>query len=389
MDNIKLNDTALFIGAGFSKELGLKTTREIEKEFTTINYLDSRPSNKVVQNAISRKLKEYWNKVFGWQEGSSDNPSFEDHFTTLDLSANLGHSLGKYSAQHLRAIRRLSIHRIFNIINKNIKESSAAQAIIKTLCSGTNNLLISTNWDIGVEKLLGEMDLNYHYGIETFPPPVEINSAEDIEPDSNRGILLCKLHGSSNWNYCDSCRRVYAGEFHQGKTTLSNLTFLKSQDYEVLDYTDSEINEFEDVDRIRKDNNEVRNCSFCNIELSARIGTFSYTKSLNFFQFQAVWDAALAGMRKAKIWIFVGYSLPEADYEIRHLLKTAQLSDENFSVKEIWAIVGDDEKGETKMRYKKFFGDKVESRVFQLRLGKWFEKKLYKKLIQSNNEIVK
>jgi hypothetical protein len=29
-------------------------------------------------------------------------------------------------------------------------------------------------------------------------------------------------------------------------------------------------------------------------------------------------------MRSAERWIFIGYSLPEADFELRHLLKTAQ-----------------------------------------------------------------
>ena len=66
-------------------------------------------------------------------------------------------------------------------------------------------------------------------------------------------------------------------------------------------------------------------CSRCGAPLSARVATFSFSKALGYFQFQAVWDASLRTLREAKTWLFIGYSLPEADFQIRHLLKTAQM----------------------------------------------------------------
>jgi len=33
----------------------------------------------------------------------------------------------------------------------------------------------------------------------------------------------------------------------------------------------------------------------------------------------------LEALQKSRRWVFIGYSLPAADFEIRHLLKTAQL----------------------------------------------------------------
>lgn len=67
-------------------------------------------------------------------------------------------------------------------------------------------------------------------------------------------------------------------------------------------------------------------------------------------------------------WLFVGYSLPEADIEIRHLLKSAQLSRRDESKLSIdVALKSDCEAGE---RYRRFFGLRDEQ-IFQGGLQEW------------------
>ena len=64
----------------------------------------------------------------------------------------------------------------------------------------------------------------------------------------------------------------------------------------------------------------------CQVRVSARVATFSFDKALGFYQFQGVWEGALRRLRTAKHWVFIGYSIPEVDFELRHLFKTAQLA---------------------------------------------------------------
>ena len=110
-----MNDTVLFAGAGLSAVAGLPTTRKLTDQFLSLGQTGA--TRLPLQTAISRELRDYWEMVFGYVEGDR-KPSFEDHFPALDLSINSGRNLGtNYSPKKLRAIRRLSIHRVFDILN--------------------------------------------------------------------------------------------------------------------------------------------------------------------------------------------------------------------------------------------------------------------------------
>src|SRR5688572_30576043 len=110
----ELSNTAVILGAGFSAEAGVPLASEFGQHFLTFRRHEHTPA--FVQAAISRHLRQFWESVFGYH-GSQLQPSFEDHFTLLDRSANSGHNIGhNYSPSKLRALRRLSIHRAFEII---------------------------------------------------------------------------------------------------------------------------------------------------------------------------------------------------------------------------------------------------------------------------------
>src|SRR5687767_11572451 len=101
-----MNDTVLIAGAGLSAVAHLPTTSELTKRFLSLPGTLATPAP--LQEAITVILRHYWETVFCYRDG--EPPSFEDHFTVLDLAANTGHHLGAaYSPKQLRAIRRLSI----------------------------------------------------------------------------------------------------------------------------------------------------------------------------------------------------------------------------------------------------------------------------------------
>src|SRR5438552_17542502 len=83
---------ALFLGSGFSAELGLPTTRELRQKLVESAGALT-PEEKQQEDFVTKTITQFWKCVFGWKPGAP-NPSLEDHFTQIDLAANTGHCLG-------------------------------------------------------------------------------------------------------------------------------------------------------------------------------------------------------------------------------------------------------------------------------------------------------
>ena len=330
--------TALIAGAGLSAVAGIPTTRELPKQFLSLPPTGATPTP--LQEAMSEHLRQYWEVVFGYEPGGPA-PSFEDHFTVLDLAANTGHQLGSsYSPKQLRAIRRLSIHRVFDVLNTKFRRSEELSEFLSTLANGSGNGILTTNWDIAIERHLLPDSFHYSVAIEHLGGGVY----------DRRGIPLLKLHGSTNWAYCDCCSRLYAFDPHQGKGALYEHVFIDKDDFRAL-APDAK------VAHLRIHGSKAK-CYVCGIALSSRVATFSYAKVLNFVHFLSIWDDAFTLLRSARRWLFVGYSLPEADFHLRHMLKTAQLGRAEPGEVKVTVVTNDDQ--QTIERFKSFFGASVE-----------------------------
>lgn len=326
---------AFILGAGFSCESGLPTTRKVVNTFlkSPQSGLDPR-----IEDEITNQLKKFWKYVFSF-DGQDDFPSLEDHFTILDLAANSGRNIGpEYTPRKLRAIRRFSIHRIFQILDVTYHHSGSIAGLLSRALT-TQLSIVSTNWDIVVENHLRELSIPYSYGVA-----VEDQSGKKM---AVKGVPLLMLHGSANWIYCDSCRRVYVGAPGGGKGALHALIYLTRDDFRQLCPENTEaIGLVSDAPR------EAKRCVHCENRLGARIATFSYRKEVSIPQFQTVWQEAFSALRDSDRWLFVGYSLPDADFEFRHLLKSAEKS--SPVPKRTRVILKDDI--EAAQRFKRFFG---------------------------------
>jgi hypothetical protein len=179
------------------------------------------------------------------------------------------------------------------------------------------------------------------------------------------------LHGCTNRGYCDCCRNIIHFKGIEDAVTQLDL-LLDEGDFELFEGG----KQFADDLRRKMEQPRyaaARKCPDCGVRLSLRVATFSYRKDLNAHAFYTIWDKARTSLQFAEKWLFIGYSLPEADIEIRHLLKSAQLARRDPSTVSIDVLLkGDCEAGG---RYKRFFG-LPDDRVCQDSLEEWITNNL-------------
>lgn len=343
----------LFLGSGFSVGFGLPTTKQLQERLLRVP--GKAPDVLRREHFISTQLRRFWEDVFGWAPGHPV-PSLEDHFTQIDLAANSGHHLGPaYPPKLLRALRRFTIHRVFKILDRAPKPAGPIDAFLRRLNEMFRLSIVTTNWDLMVERSFERSNIEFNLGVG------QVDQYGD--PVKRRGPPLLKLHGSGNWAYCDCCRNWIMFGPGMGKVAVHLHLLLERDDF--LLFPQGEIIA-EDLDL----GLDLRECSRCGGRLSTRIATFSYRKDLSVRAFQAIWDEAHTALHTARRWLFIGYSLPEADIEIRSLLKTAQLAQKREPTIDI-VLKGDRAAGK---RYARFLGANVN--VFLDGLDAWIAQHL-------------
>ena len=215
-------DTAFFIGAGFSAAAGLPPTSAIGNKFLDTQATQDTPC--FVQEQITKHLRAFWKQTF-LNRTEQYKPTFEDHFTSsLDLAANAGHALGRdLLPANLRAIRRLSLHRVFELVS-NVADKAWLCSLVSEVSAHSSNAIICTNWDLALEKYLWCTGVDVDYGIP-------VRSLNPNSSKSNaRSFTIIKLHGSLNWFYCDSCRQLLHGGQQPDTTAVKRWTFIQPED---------------------------------------------------------------------------------------------------------------------------------------------------------------
>lgn len=104
-------------------------------------------------------------------------------------------------------------------------------------------------------------------------------------------VKLLKLHGSMNWLQCTNCQRLYIS--FDEKSILS-----------------------------RRIDEECRHCKKhgTNAKLRGTLVMPTFLKDLSNFQLKLVWQNAGVELMEATKLVFIGYSLPHADFAFRQLL---------------------------------------------------------------------
>lgn len=310
------------VGAGFSKYAGLPLQKDFTEALLEPRSRESHPMRPLVQH-----LGKFVHDVFDHGEDAKARfwPNLEDVFTNIDLAANTGHHLGHTLApSDLRMTRRVLLARMLRMLDERYaaaeeqmnREWMQMNRFFKTLDT-KHSAFISINWDTVVERqlegLAGNHSVDYRCGAlrATFPKKGNVIAIQETSGQTT-SVPVLKIHGSVNWLYCDNCRQLYWFPAKDGLSVAMQL--ITPREAKLLGLSD--------VSKCGK-----WRCVRCiDVPLTTRIATFSYLKALEFSMFERSWLSAERLLREATKWIFIGYSLPAADYEFKYLLKRVQLS---------------------------------------------------------------
>jgi hypothetical protein len=203
------------------------------------------------------------------------------------------------------------------------------------------------NWDIVLEVHLAAVKPNGL--INYITPSYDWNSRS--RGNLQEGTKICKMHGSSNWVYCNNCETL----FYQidEKLSLHKKVGLLASDFRLFNgNTHLSEQEIEESLQLRASDDA---CRICGNYLTSHVATFSFRKSFRTAAYSAIWHEAENLLAEAHKWVLIGYSMPEADFEFKHLIKSAQLRlAHHEEKKEIDVVLYEDEYARHK--FERFFG---------------------------------
>jgi len=296
-------------------------------------------ANFLIENFISHeKMTEYYKTIDlskhdlplkddylkrAYKIAGEVNVTLEDLFTIFDKII-FGHEQFKsYSSDTIIPIdKALKICIIFLLSYRCAKTETKTDTISKLFSKKIFDMRVATsrhddvfsiitmNWDSLLEKEL--FQLSHEHNIinkkaKVYPDLCFYDNPynkDNMRPVSThikakgyRNIKLLKLHGSINWLRCPYCERIYV-------------------DYEeniALNELSADCSCFECRKTIKEKLPQMHSILI----------TPTFIKDLNNPHIKNIWHNALIELLEADKIVFIGYSFPDADFEMRCLLKKA------------------------------------------------------------------
>lgn len=261
------------------------------------------------------------------------NVSLEDLFTIIDRVTAGREHFRLFSPQNMVEIHaKLKLCVIYalayssSIYCDDLQYRRFSQLLINTRLTAPQKedtpTVITLNWDNVLERVLYSMcdtynskkhkgnqrvslDLCFNYymlGLDSDNMP-----STNIKARGPKSIKILKMHGSLSWLECPRCRRIYS-DF--------------SREIAVDEYADKRCPHCKTSD-ILSDGDPI---------LQNLIITPTFLKSFDNLNIKNIWHNAYIEISKAEQLIFIGYSFPDADFEMRCLLKKAIKSSAHITV---------------------------------------------------------
>lgn len=358
---MKIKTKVVYIlGAGFSKEANAPSQEELVKNI----FETFKESPLMIGIDKMDEFKVFLNSTLHIPEGLQETIPLEDIFTPLDRCIADNISFGNLSVDELRKKREL----IFELIGKTLQyklqnannqyiEIFAKYLIYKSRQRAYQNYsntdpvtVISTNWDIildnsihnninnRIDNAKGVVDYccyisSYDKDDHTIKPALQVLG------EGGYNVKLLKLHGSLNWLQCPRCHRLFV-KFNE-KIAMNPYA---NDDKPTCRHCDDN---FDKCDSHRLVSNLIMP---------------TFLKDLSNPQYKIIWQNAGIELSEAKKIVFIGYSLPQADFEMRQLL--SRMVDKRTEI-EVVDFISTKDNGvafdKLIKTYKQFFGRRVTS----------------------------
>jgi hypothetical protein len=314
------------------------------------------------------ELLEFLTKTLGVPKSKIDALSLEDLYTPIDRCLADRVSFRGKTPTELESIRSSLDYLISQAIKKAFEQPGRDRSYVEKfakylvdkaakraeLASGTSASasvkeydpfsIVSLNWDIlldnALDRALQKKDAGCAFGdYDPFGVVDYCCYVSSFEPNNPRirsglwslgcrgyNVKLLKIHGSMNWLQCMNCQRLFT-TFGEKLVASSNIGTL------------------------------CRHCKKNGIdaELRASLVMPTFLKDLSNFQIKLVWQNAGVELMEARRLVFIGYSLPHADFEFRQVLSRMVHKSASIDVV-LWRDTDSPERYESeKRRYQQFF----------------------------------
>ncbi|MFQ6013894.1 MAG: SIR2 family protein [Anaerolineae bacterium] len=262
-------------------------------------------------------------------------PRLEDVLSQLDLCVTQNRPLSaNYPLQKVQELREDLIYLIARLLKDTLqrleRDRHATLDLVRSLTE--EDTIISLNYDIIVDNALaqefGPQRVNYGVDVRLFYhwyPDDYYEPARAYRAEPSRDLY--KLHGSLNWLYCPNCQAL--------DVTLAEKGTLRI---------------FEEEPAV---------CLRCHLCYQALIITPTLLKDYANGLLLQVWRNAEEKITRADRVVFIGYSLADADVEIKCMIKRATYNSWSQRGRRPTVTVVDREGAgtEAEERYRRLFGE--------------------------------
>lgn len=351
-----MGKTVYILGAGFSKPANAPIQSEIIDEILKLRHLNFYSKNNLIKGYLDDFERFLSDELF-IDRKEFCNVALEDVFTPIDRCIIDGISFRSIDNKMLVELREKIYSLIIIAIKERLKSTSSqksyiddfAEYLVRQMKPRMKNInhdpiaVISTNWDILLDNSIKlALEKDSHNGVVDYCCYLSsLHNDDTIKPGlwalgkGKYNVKLLKLHGSMNWLSCPKCQRLFVAFYN------------KIAEYAIFK------------------NKKCHHCSVnfkekdtTSISLRSNLIMPTFLKDLNNFQIKLIWQNASVELSEANKVVFIGYSLPQADYELRQLLARMIQHQALIEVvlREDTESVIKDSNNEIINRYKNFFG---------------------------------
>ena len=325
-----LKKQAIIIGAGFSYPSRIPKQDQIMKE---ILGLDSN-NLKFVDISLPQDIAKFTMFIRYLYAKVSEKESIplEDLYTLIDSSILKQRNIGVFPPSALFSIRDSLDRLVSFVVNRPISDVDLKKTLSKiNKYIRRDSVFISLNWDSLLEKTLSYAgkEIDYVIGLEG-----------KLAKRGNREIptTVLKPHGSLDWKICSICETIYS----IAETEITECFSCKGRG---------------SIDKKTKDDLQDLGIRTEGGALRPLIISPTFLKTNSVSQINLIYQRIFKELSEAQELLFIGYSLPLSDHDIRNILIKAYAVNGNISVRVILKEKGDESKRHEMMkRYSSIYG---------------------------------